>query len=403
MKNTLRVTAIAVLAVVLASSDGAWADEPLALVACEPCCQTCGGGCLSGCNLGEPWTLCEEENCYNITFGGFVSSGIYANAWGSPNNGILWMKNVADGYTVDQVWGFAEKTLDTECGWDWGGRVDYLFGADAPDYQSFGDGSFDFGWNTSRDYGSAMPNLYAEVGYGDLSIKGGHFITTIGWECLQDAYNFFSSNSLAYCYAEATTHTGFLANYDVHEAVSINAGWVAGWDSGWENRNGASMLLGGATLALFDDVSLIWAFSAGEQGDLNGTPLGQLYMNSLCMEWLVNEKLTYVLQHDLGTQSGLGATPAQWYAIVNYLQYQYNDCWSVGMRAEWFRDDDGARSGFQGDLYEFTFGLNYKPHANVTIRPEIRYDWYADAGGAPFNDGTQTDQLAGGFDVIVTF
>ena len=33
------------------------------------------------------------------------------------------------------------------------------------------------------------------------------------------------------------------------------------------------------------------------------------------------------------------------------------------------------RRGERTSFYEFTGGINYKPHANVVVRPEIRYDW----------------------------
>jgi hypothetical protein len=138
-----------------------------------------------------------------------------------------------------------------------------------------------------------------------------------------------------------------------------------------------------------------------------------VYMNSIVFEYAVTENFTYILQHDLGTVSGLGATPAQWYGINQYFQYQLNDCWAAGMRVEWFRDDDGQRVvvndagvGNAGDYYAVTWGLNYKPHANVVIRPELRYDWYNGnfaSGGQPFNDGADDEQFSGGFDFIVTY
>ena len=73
----------------------------------------------------------------------------------------------------------------------------------------------------------------------------------------------------------------------------------------------------------------------------------------------------------------------QWYEIANYLNYKMNDCWSLGGRFEWFQDPEGARvsPGCRGNYWEMTAGINYKPHANVTIRPEIRYDWFDSFAG----------------------
>ena len=57
-------------------------------------------------------------------------------------------------------------------------------------------------------------------------------------------------------------------------------------------------------------------------------------------------------------------------------------------------------------LLRLTAGVNWQPHANVTIRPELRYDWYngtAGPNGLPFHDGTSSSQLSGGVDAIFTF
>jgi hypothetical protein len=75
---------------------------------------------------------------------------------------------------------------------------------------------------------------------------------------------------------------------------------------------------------------------------------------------------------------------------------------------EWFRDDDGVRvvPGNSGNYYEMATGINWKPHANIMVRPELRYDWYQGSvagGNNPFNNGNATSQLSGGCDVIVTF
>ena len=96
------------------------------------------------------------------------------------------------------------------------------------------------------------------------------------------------------------------------------------------------------------------------------------------------------------------------------------------MRLEWFRDDDGFRvapagdypalgvsnnpasaGGFEGDFWALTAGFNYKPTANLTIRPELRYDLYegpANAlGNDPFDDGGRDDQTLAAFDVIYQY
>jgi len=122
---------------------------------------------------------------------------------------------------------------------------------------------------------------------------------------------------------------------------------------------------------------------------------------------VATDRLTYILQHDLGDNSNLGAGDNEWYGLNQYLLYEINERWAAGMRFEWFRDDDGTRvvAGNDGNYYGLTAGVNWKPHANVTFRPEIRYDWFEGnvGGGQPFNEGRDNEQFSGGFDLIVTF
>ncbi|MEN0109656.1 MAG: outer membrane beta-barrel protein, partial [Planctomycetota bacterium] len=60
-----------------------------------------------------------------------------------------------------------------------------------------------------------------------------------------------------------------------------------------------------------------------------------------------------------------------------------------------------------------TMGLNYRPHANFVIRPEVRYDWVAsdgaataqtdDAGNPRFADADDYNNWSFGMDAIFTF
>jgi len=390
----------------------------------DPCCKPCGScrqpGCC--CNLGEPWTL--PQLCFlesrGITVGGWVSGGIYGNTRGAPQNGPLGFNTLGDGATMNQLWFYAERAANTGgYGTDWGFRFDYVFGVDGPDTQAFGDQGWDFGWNSSSHYGSAIPQLYAEFAINDLTVKFGHFYTIIGWEVVPAPDNFFYSHAYAMYYAEPLTHTGFLASYAMSDRVTAHGGWTMGGDSGFENFNDASTFLGGLSFALSDRMSLTWAltagdFGAGRNGRVDGATLaaGDIYMNSIVLECRLSDDLTYILQHDLGENSNIAGGATSWYGINQYLQYQLNDFWAAGMRFEWFRDDDGARiihpgyaAGNSGDYYEVTAGLNYRPHANVVVRPEMRYDWFegSTANGHPFDGDRFDEQWSGGLDVILTF
>jgi hypothetical protein len=389
----------------------------------EPTCgygNACGGSTCRWCQCGklaDAWTLPQLRalECRHINVGGWISAGVYSNAWGDESNGPLGFRNQSTG-SLDQAWIYGERKADTSKSvFDWGFRADYVFGLDGPDTQAFGDQSWDYGWNSSRDYGSAIPQLYAELAWNDLSVKAGRFYTPIGYEVVGAPGRFFYSTSYQQYYAEPFTHTGFLGTYQVTETFAASLGWVNGWDGGWENRNGASTVIGGTTWTPSDRFSLAWFFTAGNFGDgrYSGNN-GDIYMQSIVATLGLTERLSYVFQSDYGVNYGLGTDDAHWYGINQYLLYKLNDCWSLGSRFEWFRDDDGVRVlgdgmnrtiGNPGNYYELTFGVNYKPHSNITLRPELRYDWFDGdvVNQSPFDRGNSNSQLSGGFDMIFTF
>jgi hypothetical protein len=51
-------------------------------------------------------------------------------------------------------------------------------------------------------------------------------------------------------------------------------------------------------------------------------------------------------------------------------------------------------SGFAGNFWEVTLGLNWLPTPNWVVRPEVRYDWYTPddygTGALPFGPLTTT-------------
>ncbi len=380
---------------------------------CDPSQRCYGpiGRTLFCCSLNDPWTLPQTHamQCHGITAGGWVSAGVLANSRGNRDNGPLGF-NDRNEFNMHQLWGYLNKEADADAlGWDWGGRIDYVFGADGPDTQAFGDEDWDFGWNSSAVYGSAIPQIYLTLAWNDWTLKAGRFYTIIGYEVVQAPDNFFYSHAYTMYYGEPFTHTGFLFSREFGDWLTLHAGWTNGWDSGWRDLDSASMFLGGVTAKLTDKASLAWAVSTGRYGNGARNNDGDMYMNSIVFEWNLTERFTYVLQHDLGNNSGLGADNARWYGINQYFLYQLNECWASGMRFEWFRDHDGARvataagnTGFAGNFYALTAGLNWKPHGNLTVRPELRYDWF-EGTDRPFNNGNNRDQFSGGFDVIFTY
>jgi hypothetical protein len=378
----------------------------------ESCSECCFGLDIFKCNLGEPWKLSNYTDSLtrrNITVGGWIEGGVFTNQYDAANNGPLGLRDKKY-FDANQLWMYAERATNTEDqDWDIGGRMDYVFGTDGPDTQCFGDHGWDYGWNSSPSYGSAVPQAYAEVAYKKLKVKLGHFYTPIGNEVFPATGNFFYSHSYMFYYAEPFTHTGFLATYKFSDKLSGSAGWSDGWDSGFDNHDHASTFLGGLTWTPNEDITLAWYMCSGYWGNgqaYQGANFNNIFMNSIVLTYKLTERWTYIFQNDYATNYNRPDDTA-WYGINQYLQYKINDCWGFGGRIEWFRDEDGVRviQGNAGNYNEMAMGVNWKPRANFLVRPEVRYDWYngTTAGGNPFDNGNATTQLSGGFDVIFTF
>ena len=358
------------------------------------------------------------EDSGGLDIGGWLSSGIYSNQYGAKYNGPLTMRGYGDGYTVDQMWLYAEKAADNGgSGLAFGGRVDFIWGADGPDTQCFGDGGWDGDWFTSNDYnyGSALPQLYGEMAYNDFKVKIGHFYTIIGYEVVPAPDNFFYSHSYALA-IEPFTHMGVLGEYGASDNWTFYGGWTNGWDNGWLNPTHASTFLGGVSTTLNDKLTVTYATSFGDLYNwevVQGLANEQVttYMHSLVFDWQLTCRLNYILQSDFRTDKseGGGVDPygVKFYGVNQYLLYCLNDNWSIGTRVEWFRGE--FHSGLVSESFSATgatFGVNYKPTENIVVRPEIRWDsWNGDpqALSYVFDNFSRSSQFSGGFDCIIMF
>jgi hypothetical protein len=171
-----------------------------------------------------------------------------------------------------------------------------------------------------------------------------------------------------------------------------------------------------------DGAALAYSGTVGNEPNLAGgfsTRYVQTLVYSRTLE-SISDRLSYVGQTDFGTQNNALANgrDAYWYGLNQYLFYKVSDCMSYGIRAEWFRDEQGfrvfvprgpaGRNSYPGSFYEVTIGANYKYSANTVFRPYVRLDWFSGTalngpGTLPFDDGTGNSQTLIGFDMITLF
>ncbi|MCA9142753.1 MAG: porin [Planctomycetales bacterium] len=338
------------------------------------------GGC--SCYLfgpDEAYSLYSGDNSLGISVGGWTQFG-YTNR---DSYADLFNQN-SDKLNLHQQWFWAERVADGSCGWDWGFRADILYGIDANNTQAFGNDPGNWDYLNGFDHGSygwAIPQLYAELAKGDLSVKLGHFYTLIGYEVVTAPDNFFFSHAFTMNNSEPFTHTGAIATYNYTDDLTLYGGWTLGWDTGFDQFNGGSSWLGGVGYALSDDVSLTYMSTYGDFGFL-GNGRNDSYSHSVVVDFALTDNLNYVFQSDM-----IKADVYDTVGINQYLFYTLNDCAAVGTRVEWWKNDGVSYNAA-------TFGLNYRPHANLVFRPEIKHEWVP---------GLDLDQTIFGIDMIVTY
>lgn len=202
--------------------------------------------------------------------------------------------------------------------------------------------------------------------------------------------------------ASFTAHGGGLINYPLGSNWNVNAGAVMGWDNFDENMGTWNFL---GSLSWTDDdaeANITWSVISGDVEDSSSE---NRTMYSLVLTHSFTEQLHYVFHHDFGFQerAAVNGQDALWYGINQYLFYDFTDTLAVGLRAEWFRDEDNTRVniGAAASFFEITAGIKWSPFPWLTLRPEIRYD-RVDSSASAFNKLTADDQLTIATDLIIS-
>lgn len=360
---------------------------------------------LTGFNINETSAMKKT----GIEVGGWLSMGVAGNFDDPENNsnGPVTFSDRANEFNVQQLYGYVERAVDTESkGWDVGFRADVMYGTDSRfSPTSNYDDNFTTDGNSNYHkvvFPQAYAEIYAPIGNG-ITTKIGHFYTIIGNEVVTAPDNFFFSHAYTMQYAEPFTHTGILSSYSVNDNVSITGGVVTGWDSFFQQP---ANFLGGVNYTTDDErTSVAVALVTGDvyedtarDHDHNRT------MYSIVINHDITDNLHYTLHHDFGIEQNAAAdgTTAKWYGLNQYLAYDINEKLAVGMRAEWFRDEDGTRvTGAKDHFFALTAGVNYSPVPWLKIRPEVRYDWTSHT--TPYDDATDDNQLLISADATIIF
>jgi len=316
-----------------------------------------------------------KESWSGLTVGGWTQLGYHTQ--GTKGVGEWRINNYPNHFQVQQQWLYLEKEAVRGNGFDWGFRMDYVYGTDGQDVQSFSGLDWDTSWDQGVAYGHAIPQLYLELAYDRLNVKLGHFINNAGLESMPATANAFYSHTYVMGY-QPRTYTGVVADYAISDSMSVVAGWVEGWDTGFSNHGDGSMVIGGLEVQLTDAISFSYIATSGDAG-----PINNAYSHTIVLEMELSDRLDYALQTDYISDIPLPARMASATGITQYMNYQLADSVDLGLRFEWL--------GFLDDwqFYDLSVGLRAEVTPNLLVRPEVRWDYL--------------DEVLGGLDDSTTF
>jgi hypothetical protein len=224
------------------------------------------------------------------------------------------------------------------------------------------------------DLTEAYIDYLAPIGSG-LKARFGKFATYHGAEVIEARDNFNYSRGFLFNFAIPFTHTGFMAGYTISPALTANLYLVNGWDVTNDNNKGETI---GANFVVtpVEPLSMNFGFMYGpEQADNSSR-------NRFLFDWVgtfkATDKLTFVVNTDYAREKKdpLNAGEnSKWYGVAAYAKYAFTDYFSTSIRAEYFNDKDGVRTGIPQKLKEITITPEIMLAKNLLLRPEYRHDW----------------------------
>ncbi len=401
----------------------------------------------------------------DVKFSGYVEAGGIGNS-ASPESGLNWGQLFTDRNTeilMNQLSFIASRDIDAKKQYDFGFKFQGMYGTDARYTHFLGELDKVTDAQYQLDIVEAWGQFHTPwLGTGGTDIKIGQYVTPLGAEVIDPRGNFFYSHDYIFNFGLPLKHTGILADTHVNSMLDVYYGVDTGVNATFGDPgdpNDSASFLGGFGLNLLKGDLTILALthigkalpSEGDPGffygptSIPGTgPVKNRYYGDIVATYKLNKKttVTYEFNYVEDDTPGFGSDHgAKAWGIASYWAYALADNVTLGLRSEWFRDNNGAFVGAcPGNLdfvkseegqqnncfnflspgvagavptttplphtnyYEETIGLNWKPEVpkafeGMVVRPEARFDWSSHT--TPFDDLTSHWQATFGADVVI--
>jgi len=389
----------------------------------------------------------DQSALQGVNIYGWIESGYSYNhrhsSQGNGPTGIIpgpFNHEVGNHYMLNQVDLRFEKQIADPSKFDVGGMVEVMYGTDAGFIHSTG---MPFNGNDPSDNGSpadAVPDkyranyqfditqAYVDVSFSGFKVRVGKFVTLLGYETIDPRGNPFYSHSYAFS-ALPFTQTGVLGTYALNDQLTMTAGVTRGWDQTLEDSgpDGGSCAIDALGQFVWTPNKQLTAYvnwSVGPQ-NFNDTSHYRTAINPIVI-YKVTDALKvgveglYIYDGGMNGDKSTGGTVSHAYgdvwSIDAYVGYMINEYVTLNGRFEKYHTSSEtlgavlAPAGGAMSIYSATIGATIVPMPkdalgkNISIRPEIRYD-FTDSSQGPYQAQGRTfkDQLVFAADVIVTF
>ena len=361
-----------------------------------------------------------------------LEAGITANP-DSPRSGVNYGHLFTDKSNqpiLNQLLLTAEKPIDVATDYNLGFRLQGMFGADARYTAYLGEFDQEIKGRTQISLVEAWVGIHTPwIGEGGMEIKVGQYPTLLGAEVIDPSANVFYSKSYIFNFGLPLVNTGVMTISHLNSTLDVYVGYDTGVNTtfGDGDNNGSGAFQGGIGLnALAGGKVTIVAFThIGPENVKNNKDYR--YLNDIVLTYKASDVLTFISELNYIHEE---VVKADGYGFSQYVTYALDDQFTLGGRAEIWRDQNnffvgafpGNRTftqferGFaldQPPLFatgpttysELTLGVTWKPplpngFQGLAIRPEIRFDDALD-GAKPYNDGKSASQFTFGIDVVL--
>src|SRR5271157_5037861 len=383
--------------------------------------------------LSGPWGPAVEKSRVEL-HGWITAAGVWGNAKHSNTPDAYWI--VPNSYQLDQLIFKLERELDTvqTDHIDFGFRSVSMYGMDYR-YTTAGGWFSDQLLRHNSLYGYDPVEQYFEIYipriWQGMVIRVGRWIACPDIETQYAPDNYMGSHSLLFTF-DTYTQTGAMFSFQMTRRLMLQGAITAGTDMAPWYPGATPTLFAGCRWVSEDNNNAFYTclnnwnnahfryFMADGQksGHDNFNYIVSTYEHRFSKKIHTKTEAYYMWQvdavvggsvsvgpvHGFGGGGGIGKfIPglSKTYGVLNYTPFQLSDRDYFVIRNEWWRDEEGERSGFPTNYSSHTVALSHQFNDVLMIRPEIGF--YHSYDHPAFDLGKKNSIIIYGFDLTLRF